>query len=66
MPGGFLVFTIGTSAYEQGSFRERLQELERSGCWNPVDRTELYRPMPLGIQEAAATTRAFVYRTASG
>ena len=64
-PGGFLVFTIGTSAYEQGGFREKLLALERAGRWHPVERTELYRPMPLGIQEATATTRAFAYRSAS-
>jgi SAM-dependent methyltransferase len=63
--GGLLVFTIGTSAYEQGGFRDKLADLERSNRWHLIERTELYHPMPLGIQEATATTRAFVYRTQS-
>ena len=61
-PGGHLIFTVGTPAWQDGGFKEKIQSLEEAGRIQAVEATNAYRPMPVSPTEAALTTRAFVYR----
>ena len=60
-PGGHLIFTISTAAWEAGDFSEKLRSLERAGRILAVASTDAYRPMPLSRTESTFTTRAYVY-----
>jgi SAM-dependent methyltransferase len=63
-PGGHLIFTVGTPAWEAGGYRERLERLESERRCRLVEATEHYRPMPLSSTEGAFTSRMFVYQVA--
>ena len=60
-PGGRLILTIPTRAWEQGGFGEKVEELREAGRWRSVETTEPYRPMPLSPSEGQVTTRMFVF-----
>jgi SAM-dependent methyltransferase len=63
-PGGFLVFSVGASPWENGGFKEKAGAFEAAGVWTEVDVTAPYRPMPLSTSRGDNTNRAFVYRRA--
>jgi predicted TPR repeat methyltransferase len=66
-PGGYLIFTVGNWAYEQGGFKKKQRQLESAQRWQAVDATGPYRPMPQVAPLVAPladklTTRCFVYK----
>jgi predicted TPR repeat methyltransferase len=61
-PGGHLIMTIATRAWEDGGFRAKLEALESGGRLRLTEVTEPYRPMPLSPTEGALTTRMFAYK----
>jgi SAM-dependent methyltransferase len=60
--GAPLIFTVGTTVWEEAGFRDRLGRLEESGAISPVHVTPVYRPMPYSETESGFTTRAHVYK----
>jgi SAM-dependent methyltransferase len=60
-PGGHLIFTISTPAYESGGFRDKLAALTAAGRWREVEVTRLWHPLPNAPSEASLTARAYVY-----
>ncbi|HVP99465.1 MAG TPA: SAM-dependent methyltransferase, partial [Roseiarcus sp.] len=42
-PGGALIFTLATSAYDAGGFKEKLEGLESAGRWRLVEATAPFR-----------------------
>lgn len=61
-PGGHLIFTLTDPALEQWGFADKLDELNASGCWELVERTPPYHPMPLSKTEGDLISYLFVYR----
>lgn len=47
-PGGLLIFSVQTVAYETAGFKEKFSELGASGKWEEVSVSEKYRPLPKG------------------
>lgn len=60
-PGGRLIFTVSTAAWEAGDFREKLRSLEQAGRIRALAWTDAYQPMPLSQTESTFTTRVYVY-----
>lgn len=60
-PGGHLIFTISTPAYESGGFKEKLAALGAAGRWREVEVTRPWHPLPNAPSEASLTARAYVY-----
>ena len=60
-PGGHLILTIPTRAWEQGGFGEKVEALRQAGKWQSLEITEPYQPMPLSPSEGHATTRMLVF-----
>jgi predicted TPR repeat methyltransferase len=66
-PNGYLIFTVGNWAYEQGGFKKKQKQLEAARRWQLVEATGPYRPMPQVAPLVAPladklTTRCFVYK----
>ena len=59
-PGGHIAFSLRPDLYENGGFREKQSELESAGCWQLVERTEPFKPMPKG--EPEVWHQVWVYR----
>ena len=59
-PGGHIAFSLRPDLYESGGFREKQDELESAGCWQLVERTEPFKPMPKG--EPEVWHQVWVYR----
>jgi len=60
-PKGYLIFTVGTLAWEHCGFQEKIKVLEADGRCHAVEATKPYRPMPFAQTEGALTAQAFVY-----
>jgi SAM-dependent methyltransferase len=60
--GGYLIFTVGTTVWEEQGFQRKLQGLVDARKLIAVDTTVIYRPMPFSKTESSFTTRAHVYR----
>ena len=58
--GGNIVFSLKTDLYEQEGFGQYLANLEATGRWRLVERSEPYRPLPKG--EPEVVHRVWVYR----
>jgi predicted TPR repeat methyltransferase len=61
-PGGYLIFTVGTTTWLEQGFATKFTELERAGRVQMIETTPTYAPMPHSKTESGFTTRAFVYR----
>ena len=61
-PGGYLVFSIARTVWNDAGFREKLNALEAAGQCELVEETPWYNPMPLSEAEKASAARMFVYR----
>ena len=59
---GVVMFTVGTTVWEQAGFRSKLETLVAAGALVAVETTPVYRPMPMSPAESGFTTRAHVYR----
>ena len=59
--GGYLIFTVGTVAWEEAGFDVKFNTLEKSGRLSKIETTKIYHPMPLSKTESGFTTRAHVY-----
>jgi SAM-dependent methyltransferase len=57
-PGGFLIFTVGTTVWHEAGFDQKIKSLPL----NEVETTKIYHPMPHSASESGFTTRAHVYR----
>ncbi|WP_308240292.1 class I SAM-dependent methyltransferase [Mesorhizobium sp. J428] len=62
-PGGVLIFTVRDSVLETGGFRARFEELERAGCWAPVEESPSFRAF--AVAEPEVTVKAFVFKRQS-
>jgi len=58
--GGYIVFSLKTDVYEHEDFGPYLHELEASGRWRLVERTEPFHALPKG--EPEVVHRVWVYR----
>ena len=47
-PGGLLIFSVQTVAYETAGFKEKFAELGAAGKWEEVSVSEKYQPLPKG------------------
>jgi predicted TPR repeat methyltransferase len=47
-PGGLLIFSMQTIAYETAGFKEKFDELEADGKWVKVDVSDKFQPLPKG------------------
>jgi predicted TPR repeat methyltransferase len=60
-PGGHLIFTVSSSAWDSGGYKERAAALEHARSWRLLAMTQPYRPMPLSPAEGQFTTRCHVF-----
>jgi SAM-dependent methyltransferase len=61
-PGGHLIFTLSTPAYEGGGFRAKLEALSRQDVWRSREITPTWCALPRAAAEAAAMARAYVFQ----
>ncbi len=61
-PGGILIFSITTPAWEEGGFREAAEALDARGAWERLEATPVFRSMPYSKTEGELTCRIYVYR----
>ena len=59
---GVIIFTVGTTVWDEAGFAVKLGELERRGILAAVEATPIYCPMPFSPTESNFTTKAHVYR----
>ena len=64
-PGGLLVFTLATTAYERGGFKEKLDALEAESHWRPVEATAPFVAMPASTTYREFTARVLVFKSCS-
>jgi predicted TPR repeat methyltransferase len=43
-PGGYFIFTVGTAAWNEGGFGEKITSLEVAGCWELIEATKPFCP----------------------
>jgi predicted TPR repeat methyltransferase len=60
-PGGHLIFTLSTPAYEDGGFGPKLEALSQEGLWRAVETTPTWCSLPRAPSHALVTTRAYVF-----
>jgi SAM-dependent methyltransferase len=63
-PGGLLIFTLATPAYERGGFRDKLDGLEAEGRWRPMEATQPFRALPASQAYRDHTARVLVFAVA--
>lgn len=61
-PGGYLIFTVGTTVWSEAGFSGKLAALCEEGILAPAETSKIYHPMPNSEIESGFTTRAHVYR----
>jgi predicted TPR repeat methyltransferase len=59
-PGGFAVFTVRDSIFDQGSFRVVFSELENRGSWRLIERSQPFRAF--AIAEPDILVSSFVFQ----
>jgi len=59
--GGSLIFTLSTSAYESGGFKDKLEALEREGRWRLIDATAPFRGLRGSAAYQGHTGRVLVF-----
>jgi hypothetical protein len=47
-PGGYNVFSLRPDVYENGGFKEKMTELEKSGKWELAEVSERKQVLPKG------------------
>jgi SAM-dependent methyltransferase len=60
-PGGLLVFTLATSAYEGGGFKDKIDTLGAEGRWRLVEATAPFRGMAASEAYRQHTARVLVF-----
>ncbi len=50
-PGGHIVFSLRTDAYESDGFKEKHDGLEAAGKWKLAEMTDEFQPLPKGEPE---------------
>jgi SAM-dependent methyltransferase len=60
-PGGLLIFTLATSAYEGGGFKDKIDALEAEGRWRLVEATAPFRGMAASKAYREHTARVLVF-----
>jgi SAM-dependent methyltransferase len=60
-PGGLLIFTLATSAYEGGGFKDKIDALEAEGRWRLVEATAPFRGMAASEAYRQHTARVLVF-----
>ena len=63
-PAAPIVFSISKPAFEDGGFRDKIEELEEAGAWTLVERTESFRAYPFSEQYTDLRHWICVYRKA--
>ena len=63
-PGGILMFTVGTTVWEEKGFQTKLDGFVTRKILRLVEQTPIYRPMPFSPLESSFTARAHIYRKA--
>lgn len=61
-PGGHLIFTLSTPAYEDGGFKPKLEALSEQGRWRALEITPTWRALPGAPSHGSITGRAYVYQ----
>jgi len=65
-PGGSLIFTLATSAYERGGFRDKLCALEAEGRWRLIETTAPFCGMRASDAYREHTARLLVFQMVGG
>jgi SAM-dependent methyltransferase len=60
-PSGLLIFTLATSAYEGGGFKDKIDALEAEGRWRLVEATAPFRGMAASEAYRQHTARVLVF-----
>ena len=63
-PGGLLIFTLATSAYERGGFKDKLDALEANGQWQLIEATAPFLGMRASTSHRGHTGRVLVFEVA--
>jgi len=63
-PGGLLIFTLATSAYEWGGFKDKLDALEANGQWQLIEATAPFLGMRASTSHRGHTARVLVFEVA--
>jgi len=58
---GLVIFTLATSAYELGGFKDKIGVLEREGRWRLIDATAPFRGLSSSAAYQEHTARVFVF-----
>ena len=61
-PKGVLIFTVGTGAWKEAGFAQKIAALMADGLIEEIETTAIYHPMPLSKTECGFTARAYVVR----
>lgn len=61
-PGGVLVCSISTPAWEEGGFRAALEALEADGTYERLEETPAFRVMPYSTTEGQLTAKLYACR----
>ncbi len=61
-PGGTIVFSLSTIAYDELGFKQKITALEESGKWEKLDQSLLFRTYPFSTKEAHLRHWVLAYR----
>lgn len=61
-PGGVIIFSLSTIAYEELGFKQKITGLEESGQWQKLDQSLLFRTYPFSEKEAHLRHWVLAYR----
>ena len=64
-PGAPIIFSISKVAVEESGFGDKMESLERTGAWSPVDRSETFRTYPFSAEYESLRHWINVYRKSS-
>jgi SAM-dependent methyltransferase len=64
-PGGLLVFTLSTTAYGRGGFKDKIDALQAEGRWRLVEATAPFVGMPASTAYQQHTARVLVFQAGS-
>ena len=58
-PEGLIVFSLRTDVYQEGGFKEKLDDLVAAGRWSLAEATDPFQPLPKGEPEVFHQIWAF-------
>ena len=58
---GLVIFTLSTSAYEFGGFKDKLEALEREGRWRLIEATAPFHGLRRSVAYRDHTGHVLVY-----